>query len=106
MSLDKSEQSHMGLSLALTCFHLFYVFSCHHGSNEGLYKFFVVHKCFESEVLGAAIDGEVHADILIKSECVLLFLSFFFYSFGELTRVFGAALYGRISLLKCDKERL
>lgn len=31
---------------------------------------------------------------------------FFFYSFGELTRVFGAALYGRISLLKCDKERL
>lgn len=83
------------------------MFRCHHGSNEGRYKYFVVHKCFESEVFGAAIDGEVHADILIKSECVLLFLFFFFfYSFGELTRVFGAALYGRISLLKCDKERL
>lgn len=87
----------MGLSLVLSCFHLFKCVKWR--------SFFVFHKCFESEVLCVPLK-KLHTDILIKSECVFLSSFLFFYPSEELTRGFRAALYGWISLLKCDKEWL
>lgn len=59
---------------------------------------FIIRKCSWSSL---STHWKVHADILIMSECVILF---FFVWRADLR--LKAALYGRISLLKCDKEWL
>lgn len=98
----------MGLSLTLSCFHLFQCVML--GLMKEVMSCFSFFFCYSQVFLNLEFFvppwKQLHTDILIKSECVFLSSFLFFYSSGELTRGFRAALYGRISLLKCDKEWL
>lgn len=86
------------------CFHLFMFYLCspfHGGLYEGVYEFllfFILHKCFESGFLCAAIER------FTLTSSLSLNVFFFFSFFWRADSRFKAALYGRISLLKCDKE--
>lgn len=99
------QKSRSGLSLSSICFSsVLYVFSFTFSwLNEG-YEFFTFcySQVFWLERSSLCDHWKGHADILFRSECVFLFFPFFWRADSR----FRAALYGRISLLKCDKEWL
>lgn len=99
------QKSYSGLSLSSICFSsVLYVFSFTFlWINEG-YEFFTFcySQVFWLEQSSLCDHWKGHADILFRSECVFLFFSFFWRADSR----FKAALYGQISLLKCDKEWL